>query len=93
MAKYRTRKQKEKARHHFLLSWQPEAKNRPPEAGVKGQNNIGYEAKFKVSEEQKNANNMAQEASTKAIKYNIIKSLIMVSFILCLELVIYLAWK
>jgi len=37
MAQRRTRKQKEKARHQFTISWKPEPKKVPPELAVKGQ--------------------------------------------------------
>ena len=84
MSKRRTRKEKQQAKHQFPA---------PFEAGVKGQNNIGYETKPGKHEEGKNADLTAQAGSVLPIKRDIIKSLLLVSFILSLELVVYLAWN
>lgn len=84
MSKRRTRKEKQQAKHRFPA---------PFEAGVKGQKNIGYEAKPGKHEGSKSADLTAQAGSTLPIKRDIIKSLLLVSFILSLELVVYLAWN
>jgi hypothetical protein len=83
MAKHRTKKQKQFAKHQFSLSWEP---------GVKRQNNIGYEAKTSPAKPKESAENKTQPVPALPIKREIVKSLILVSFILCLELVLYLAW-
>jgi hypothetical protein len=85
----RTRKQKENVHHNFVLSWNP---SQLP-IGVKGQKNIGHEAKMSTGKMAKNADLLAQEALSNPTKHNIIKSLIIISLILCLELVIYSLWN
>lgn len=82
MAKHRTRKQKISAHYHFVFE--------PNQAHVKGQKNIGYKAKISQNNQVKKAENMAQASSTPAAKRNIIKSLILASFMLSLEVVVYL---
>jgi len=89
MSKRRTRKQKEKAKHQFTFPSSPGVS----QARVKGQNNIGYEAKISQDEGSKSADLTAQAGSTPSAKRDIIKSLLLVSFILSLELVVYLAWN
>jgi len=79
VAKQRTRKQKENPH------W--------PYAHVKRQKNIGLEAKNDEVGHRKSADISAQEAQARSIKHDLVRSLILISFILCLELVIYLAWK
>ena len=86
MSKKRTRKDKSNARHQFALSWSAEA-------GVKRQNTIAPEAKSHNTEAVKKAHLLAKDAGLTEVKKNLTRSLILVSFILCLELVIYLAWK
>ena len=82
----RTRSQKENPHHQFTLSWKPEG-------SVNRQINIGSKAKTPASKSTKSADLLAKDASGSLVKHSILKSLITVSFILCLELVIYLAWK
>lgn len=84
MGKHRTRKEKETAKHQFTLSW---------EARVKRQKNIGSNDLNSSSNKPKSAETSAQDAYQPNIKRDLFKSLILVSFILCLELVIYLARK
>lgn len=86
MSKKRTRREKENAHHNFSLNWNPDLF----EAGVKRQKNIGHEAKIDQLKSEKSADILAQLPETKAIKGGIVKSLILVSLVLCLELVIYL---
>ena len=69
--------------HKPTLSW-------PSRSDVKRQINIGSIAKNVGSEERERADLLAKEASGSNTKRAIIKSLITVSFILCLELVVYL---
>ncbi len=100
MAKRRTKKQKSKAKHQFLLNWKPdsisssnEAKNAQVEAVVKGQikNRVSpgrqREAKLKIADFQ------AKKEGLVLIRRDIIKSLFLASLILALEVVLYLAWK
>jgi hypothetical protein len=89
MARKRTKKEKQKAKHQFNFTWKPE----PLNVAVKRQNNIGYEAKNQGSVKQKNADKLVQAGFSLNPKKAILKSLIQVGFILCLELVLYLAWN
>lgn len=87
MAIQRTRKNKTNPHYGFLVSWDPS------QARVKGElrsNNkqVGFKAKG-----IKRADLLAQDADGQTIKKSIIKSILVVSFILILELVIYFAWN
>jgi hypothetical protein len=86
MAEHRTRREKENVRHNFTLSW-------TPTGSVNRQINIGSREKTAGSNKAESADLLAKDHSGSSTKRGIIKSLITVSFILCLELVIYLAWK
>ena len=86
MAKRRTKKEKEKAKHAFNLSWAPS------EPGVKGQFNFEPKGPRAGREHKESALSLAKDGSLASIKKDIVKSLIIVSLILALELVIYLAW-
>ena len=86
MGEHRTRKQKENVHHNFTLSWTPASL-------VNRQINIGSREKTLGSKGAERADLLAKDHSGSGTKRGIIKSLITVSFILCLELVIYLAWK
>lgn len=92
MGKHRTRKEKEAPHHHFTVSWSPEAKNVDLGSGVKGQITRGSEAESHVSHAQKSAVTLAKEDDSRLAKRAILRSLLLVSFILSVELVIYLAW-
>jgi len=70
-----------------LYSWQPS------EAGVKRESTLNKETvKMKLSA-SKRADIQAKEDSLTRTKKDIVKSLILVSFIIILELVVYLAWS
>jgi len=86
MAKRRTKKQKEGARHTFNLSWAPS------EAGVKGQFNSEPKRPKANTRKHESAISLAKDASLASIKKDIVKSLMVVSLILALEVVLYLAW-
>lgn len=86
MSKKRTRSQKQNTHYNFSLSWSPQAR-------VNRQINIGSKAKNTASKDINNADITVKEPSGTNLKKDIIKSLITVSFILSLELVIYLAWN
>jgi hypothetical protein len=82
----RTKKQKLKAKHSFNLSWAPS------EPRVKGQFNIEPKAQKPNSRPHESALNLAKDASLASIKKDMLKSLILASLILALEVVVYLAW-
>ncbi len=69
--------------HKPTLSWSPKE-------SVNRQINIGSSEKNTGSKDAERADILAKGESGSSTKRNIIKSLITVSFILCLELVIYL---
>ena len=87
MAEHRTRKNKETPHYGFLVSWQPSNDS------VKGESKISLDSKNSSGKHIKSADILAQEANTRSIKKDIIKSLILVSLIFSFELVIYLAWN
>jgi len=92
MAKRRTRKEKERALHRIAISWTPEPEIKAEKADVKGQFNFEPKrAKAKPLKEE-NAIIKAKDASLASIKRDILKSIILASLILALEVVIYLAW-
>ena len=90
MAITRTRKNKENPHYGFLVSWQPKPAS---QARVKGESNSDKITLLATPSHGKRAESLAQEASNEGTKKNIIRSLILISFILILELVVYLAWN
>lgn len=92
MAKRRTKKDKLSARHQFALKWEPSLINNDLASGVKRQLKKQISASNAKTQRSKSANILAQEGSVKTIRLDIIKSLILASFILSLELVVYLVW-
>ncbi len=91
MSKRRTKKEKETAHHLFTISYRPEPKKTSFEPSVKGQFKNTPEPKKAESEPLKRADLSAKEYGVDFVKRDIIKSVLLVSFILALELVIYLA--
>ncbi|KKR39552.1 MAG: hypothetical protein UT72_C0006G0011 [Candidatus Woesebacteria bacterium GW2011_GWB1_40_101] len=84
MAKRRTRKEKERAKHTFTFTFEPDVK-RQKKGELKAQN-----LKLDAYE---NAKLSAKDSQFEPIKRDIVKSLILASLILGLELVIYLGWN
>ncbi|KKR26973.1 MAG: hypothetical protein UT58_C0002G0006 [Microgenomates group bacterium GW2011_GWC1_39_7b] len=85
MAVHRTRKNKENPHYNFLYSWQPSEPHVNRETSLTEKtikSNQGY---------AKRANLLTKDDDLPRIKKDIIKSLILVSFILILETVVYLA--
>ena len=98
MAKRRTRKQKESAKHTFTVSWDPTEDKTP----IKAKSNLSeptVKRQFKKSQSlasikpkiDKNANYMVKDVYLSDIKRDIGKSLSLALVIVGLELVIYLA--
>ena len=87
MAIQRTRKDKENPHYNFLYSWTP------PEAHVNRELKSGDKALTVRLSASKKAEIQAKDDSMGRIKKDIIKSLILISFIIILELVVYLAWS
>ncbi|MEK7113019.1 MAG: hypothetical protein AAB875_06940 [Patescibacteria group bacterium] len=92
MVKRRTRQQKERAHHAFLYSWQNEPERKQIRHDVKGQFKIEPKPVSNISRKAKNANLMAKDDSLASVKRDIVKSLILASLILGIEVVVYLAW-
>ncbi|HKC05097.1 MAG TPA: hypothetical protein VKC54_04485 [Patescibacteria group bacterium] len=88
MAVNRTRKQKETPHYNFLVSWQPKPS---PQARVKGESALAESKNIITHGYTKRANLLTKDEESSGIKKNIIKSLILVSFVLILEVVVYLA--
>jgi len=100
MAKRRTRKQKIKAKRPFVLNRNRSHKSRSGEpkkadrnSPVKGQIKKGLKHKKKRDFKAKSSDNMAKDTKIASVKKDLLKSLIIASLILSLELVIYLGWK
>ena len=96
MSKRRTRKQKESAKHNFSLSWGPSSQSNDPEAktssdtsSVKRQTENSINATKSKNNKPNSANSTAVYENLGSIKHNLIKSLIISSLILSLELVLY----
>ena len=89
MAIARTRKNKENPHYGFLVSWEPkQAKN----SHVKGEKEIQGNSELGSARHGKRADSLAQAKTSLNVKKDIIRSLIVISLILILELVVYLAW-
>ena len=93
MGKRRTKKQKESAKHLFTLSWEPATSARTPQPSVKGQFENTSEPKIKKMGMANNAEILAKDGESEAMRQDVIKSLILASLILGTELVIYLGWS
>lgn len=90
MAIERTRKNKENPHYGFLVSWQPKALSQARVKGEPDSNKIIESATIRHKEK---AVSMAQGVLGVGTKKSIIRSLILIGFILILELVVYLAWN
>ncbi|MFC1710204.1 hypothetical protein ACFL0F_00905 [Patescibacteria group bacterium] len=93
MAKKRTRKQKEKAKHQFLVTSVNKPKSKPNDKVVKGQFNSRHKPSKKKVGMVKSADLLDKEDHLASAKRDVVKSILLASLILGLELVIYLAWR
>lgn len=96
MTKRRTRKQKTQAKHQFSVSWKPQERHDNPEAktgmskrSVKWQSKNIKIKKDMLNEPPKLPINTEYNEKLGTIKRNLVRSLLIASFILCLELVLY----
>lgn len=92
MARRRTRKDKERAHHSFLYSWEGQPEGRQIRHDVKGHFKNEPKEVSKNFGKGKSADNLAKVGSLASIKRDMVKSLILASLILGIELVVYLAW-
>lgn len=97
MAIRRTKKQKEEAKHAFTISWEPRIKdeeiepNRASnEAIVKGQKKKGGKIPRRKNSEFANTENTGRNSNLGTIKRDIVRSVLMASLILSLEVMLYL---
>jgi len=93
MSKKRTRKDKEKARHKFLVSWDPATNKASKISSVNRQLGTRGSKLTEAKSRVKNANLSDQDESLGRAKKEIIRSLILSSLILAGEVVLYLAWS
>ena len=92
MAKRRTRKGKEKPKHPFLVTWDQPVKKTPSGDLVKRQFKKGKTGRHKKKEIAKKTNLLDKDAFLALAKRDILKSLILASLILGLEMVLYFTW-
>ncbi len=93
MSKKRTRNEKENVHYPFLVSWDGGSKSRLSQGSVKRETKKTSSTNSNEAAPLKKAEPKAISEETEFIKKDIKKSLITTSFILIVELVIYLAWK
>lgn len=90
MAKRKTRKQKENTHYSFTISWDPKSSSSSASKSVKGQKNHTRTRNYNGNTSKKDANFSAQDGHWQEIRKNLIKTLGITTFILSLELVLYL---
>ncbi len=90
MAKRRSKKQKEKAKHQFTISYTPTASGEASKIAVKGQTKTSSSGTNKDAAMPENALNKAEQESFIRSKREIVRSLGLASLVLGLEIVIYL---
>ena len=88
MANLRSRKNKENPHYNFLVSWQPKPTS---QAHVKREQASDKFEGLATARHGKMAESMAQASPNVHTKKSIVRSLILIAFILILELVVYLA--
>lgn len=93
MAKRRTRKQKEKAKHNFIKIHKISLKKDSFEPIVKGQFKTNKKARHKQSGTPNKAMESAKDSSIVEVKKELLKSLLLASLIIGIEVMIYLAWQ
>lgn len=91
--KRRTRKDKQTARHDFLISWENGNSEPNLSTSVKGQKKMSLKKKAHVPSHSKSAKFSAKDRSWSVVRRDIVKSLLLTTFVFSLELVIYLVWK
>ena len=92
MPKHRTREQKETPNYSFLVSWKPDTQSSPG-SSVKGQFQTHARAESDEADSHKRAKFLDKSDVFVFNKRGLVKSLILASLIIGMELVVYLAWK
>ncbi len=93
MAKRRTKKQKQNAKHAFTISWGESSQTTTSHASVKREKVNSRTRQAHVLKKQKNTSTMAKDDDLVRIKHDLIKSVAVAIFILSLQLVLYWARK
>jgi hypothetical protein len=91
--KRRTRKQKQKAKHTFKKHSEAAIVESSPENPVKGQFKFSLKSNSSGMRQSKSAKPKAKVDAVPNMGKDIIKSLLVTSFVLSLELMIYLIWR
>ena len=85
MAKRRTRKQKQRAKHEFTVSWEPkESKGNPKTKRAINQT---------VEKDEAKNLKLLQKNETSKIKKDIFKSLFLAGLIIGIEVALYFTWQ
>ena len=92
MTKRRTKKQKMGARHTFNII-KSEVKISVSQPPVKGQFSLKGKAISSLKPDTKKAKGTAKDPGLSTIRHDIVRSLILASLVLSLEVVIYLIWS
>jgi hypothetical protein len=92
VAKRRTRKQKERAKYSFIKTDEAVPINLSFKPVVKGQTKNGLKSTKKRSSSAKKPKVSAKDMSFPEVKKELVKSLLLASLILGIEVMIYLAW-
>ena len=93
MSKRRTRKQKESAKHSFTVSWEGGRKEAAVKSNVKRQFGKLNKSDLKIINDKESADYSVKDKNLASIKKDLVKSLILASFILITEMVLYLIWR
>ena len=92
MSKRRTKKEKEGAKHPFLIRWEPEERKVSKGKSASANKDFvthGYIKKNKIKKE--NSHFLPGNGNLNSIKHEIFKSLFLTGIILGLEIALYLA--
>lgn len=91
MSKRRTKKEKEKARHPFLIKWDPEESDISKDKSTSAKKRSAITKTIKKNKIKKNSSYfIAGNGDLNSIKREIFKSLFLTTIILGLEIVLYL---
>jgi hypothetical protein len=90
--KRRTKKDKQKAKHTFKMSWEKGVSRRKKTKSVKGQSPNSHKSKSSGTPDPKNAKSRAKDEFSESIKKDIIRSLALAAVILSLEVMLYFIW-
>jgi hypothetical protein len=93
VGKKRTRKEKSSAKHSFLITWKNTVNRGSSSLAVKGQTEKEKSATNLTETKVNNAYLLDKDTDLNSIKRGVIKSLILVSLILAVEVVLYFLWS